>query len=382
MRTKRLAILVPAILVLLALAGQYTRRGADPSIATAAGLSWPPNLPVYDRVVIVIEENKDYEDIIGNPDAKYINNILKVEGATFTRSYGLEHNSQGNYFWLFSGSNQKVGFDDAIPDSEKGAYPYSKNEAYPFTASSLGEQLLRKPPLGFNGYAENLPTIGSTDPFGPANCTGDACVYARKHVPWISFKNIPNGATTATSSNLRFADFPKTDFSALKTVSFVVPDLTNDMHNPVNNTEDSIRNGDAWLKKNINDYYQWAKKNNSLLIVTFDENRVRHVKKGQNFVDAKGLTHPCVEPGNRKAPADPKYPDYALRHNDQNRIVTIFAGAHIRTGEYDERITHVNVLRTLEAMYGLPKSGSQPDYAAPCGITDDFIKSSIFVTSK
>jgi acid phosphatase len=375
MRTKRIAILVPAILVLLALASQYPRRGADPSIATAAGQSLRPNLPVYDRVVIVIEENKDYEDIIGNPDAQYINDILKGEGATFTRSYGLEHNSQGNYFWLFSGSNQKVGFDDAIPDSKK--------DAYPFTASSLGEQLLlRKPKLGFNGYAESLPTIGFTDPLDPAGCTGDACVYARKHVPWISFKEIPNGTTTATSSNLRFADFPRTDFSTLKTVSFVVPDLTNDMHNPANNIKDSIRNGDTWLKKNIDDYYQWAKRNNSLLILTFDENRVRHVKKGQNFVDTRGLTHPCVEPGNSKAPADPKYPDYALRHNDQNRIVTIFAGAHIKKGEYDERITHVNVLRTLEAMYGLPKSGSQPDYAAPCGITDDFIKSSIFVTSK
>jgi hypothetical protein len=37
------------------------------------------------------------------------------------------------------------------------------------------------------------------------------------------------------------------------------------------------------------------------------------------------------------------------------RIVTILGGAHIKHGEYSEGkgVTHVNVLRTLEAMYKL-----------------------------
>jgi hypothetical protein len=30
---------------------------------------------------------------------------LATEGAVFERIYGEEHHSQGNYFWLFSGSN-------------------------------------------------------------------------------------------------------------------------------------------------------------------------------------------------------------------------------------------------------------------------------------
>jgi hypothetical protein len=58
-------------------------------------------------------------------------------------------------------------------------------------------------------------------------------LYARKHVPWVSFENVPNGATVDTSSNLRFADFP-TDpakFDTLRTVAIVVPNLVNDMHN-------------------------------------------------------------------------------------------------------------------------------------------------------
>jgi hypothetical protein len=57
----------------------------------------------------------------------------------------------------------------------------------------------------------------------------------------------------------------------------------------------------------------------------------------------------------------------------QNRIVTIFAGALIKPGlkpdAYSEGkgITHVNILRTIEAMYGLPKSGAQQPNAAAAG---------------
>jgi acid phosphatase len=114
--------------------------------------------------------------------------------------FAEEHYSQGNYFWLFSGSNQNVGFRDQVPS--KANHP-----DYPFKASSLGEQLIAKG-LSFKGYAESLPSIGSTVDFDPPNCRGDQCIYARKHVPWISFANVPNGTTIETSSNLRFVDFP------------------------------------------------------------------------------------------------------------------------------------------------------------------------------
>ncbi|MDB5306563.1 MAG: putative acid phosphatase precursor, partial [Gemmataceae bacterium] len=99
-----------------------------------APIPWPAGLPVYDHVVIVVEENKDYEQIIDNPAAPYINATLRKEGATFTKLYGEEHNSQGNYFWLFSGSNQTVGFTDAVPN-EKTHSPF------PFTTPNLGQAL-------------------------------------------------------------------------------------------------------------------------------------------------------------------------------------------------------------------------------------------------
>jgi phosphatidylinositol-3-phosphatase len=314
-------------------------------------LEWPEGLPVYDHIVIVMEENKDYSEVIGNPAAPYINEVLKKEGASFTRMFGEEHDSQGNYFWLFSGDNQTVGFDDEIPNAEN-------NPNYPFTTPNLGSQLISKA-LSFKGYAESLPVIGFT---------GDSQgLYARKHVPWISFANVPNGETVETSSNLRFADFPE-DFNQLPTVCFVIPNLDNDMHNGPN--EESIPAGDRWLKENIDSYYQWAKEHNSLLILAFDENDDKRAYLG--------LTNPIVDPEKCK--------DHDREYcvDLQNRIVTIFAGAHIKPGDYAEGkgITHVNVLRTIEAMYGLSKAGRQQPNAAGMGISDDYLITDVFQTVK
>jgi len=301
-----------------------------------AAATWPAGLPVYDHIVIVIEENKDYEQIIGNKDAEFINR-LAAEGASFTNMFGEEHNSEGNYFWLFSGSNQGVQFRDEIPKKK-------------FTTSNLGLQLISNK-LSFKGYAEDLPAIGAEDEVAPAKCAGE-CPYARKHVPWISFKNLPQGKTADSSSNLRFADFPS-DFSQLPTVSFVVPNLFDDMHS--GKPEDRIRNGDRWLSDHLGKYYQWAKDHNSLLIVTFDEGLA---------MGKTGLTDPRST-GPMK-----------------NQIATVFAGARVKPGEYSEGngITHVNILRTIEAMYGLPKSGAQQRNAVRAGISDDFIITDIFTT--
>jgi acid phosphatase len=339
------------LLALLLPAATLLPQGDNAPLAAKApgAIPWPSGLPVYDHVVIVVEENKNYDQIIGNPAAPYFD-ALRKQGANFTQMFGEEHYSQGNYFWLFSGSNQTVGFTDRIPTKEN-------NPNYPFQAANLGASLIAKG-LSFKGYAEDLPAIGSTVESVPPDAK--TIVYGRKHVPWISFANVPNGTTVETSSNLRFADFP-TDpekFKTLPTVSFVIPNLDNDMHN--GKPEDSIPRGDAWLKKNIDAYCQWARKNNSLLIVTFDENDDK-----RKYV---GLTNPFVEPTDE------------YRKDLQNRIPTFFVGDHIKPGDYPEGkgLTHVNLLRTLEAMYGLPRAGAQQPNAAGGGISDDTIVTDVF----
>jgi hypothetical protein len=349
--------------LLLALATAAVMSAGEPTASAQTGgpIPWPAGLPVYDHIVIVVEENKDFDQVVGKDYAPFINETLCQEGAVFTQMFGEEHHSQGNYFWLFSGSNHGVGFRDGVPDVKIRRAP------------NLGAALIHKGRT-FKGYAEDLPDIGSEVLIAsPAGRPG-ARAYARKHVPWISFDNVPNKDTVETSSNLRFKDFPTTvaEFDKLPTVAIVVPNLKNDMHDTEQGLqgdaaiEHSVRMGDDWLKENLGSYYQWAKTHNSLLIVTFDEN--------DDQTNQLGLTDPF-------APAASRSPrDLRVQKDRQNQILTVFAGAGVKHGQYAEGkgITHVNLLRTLEAMYGLPRAGAQQPNAAHGGIDDGYIITDVF----
>jgi len=189
-------------------------------------------LPRPDHIVIVIEENKSFSQIIGNREAPYISE-LAARGALFTQYYGVAHPSQPNYLALFWGSTHGITSDVCPLD---------------FTGDNLASQLQAKG-LSFTTYSESMPEAGY-----------DGCVYGayrRKHNPVANWKEL-------TVNNQPFSTFPS-NFTQLPTVAFVVPDQLNDMH------DGSIERGDVWLKKNIEGYAQWAMQHNSLLIVTWDE---------------------------------------------------------------------------------------------------------------
>ena len=137
-------------------------------------------------------ENHSYADIIGNRAAPFINELAR-RGALFTHSSAIAHPSEPNYLALFSGSTQGVT-DDGCPNR--------------FTAPNLAASLIRAGKT-FAGYAEDLPDPGSL-----VCSAGD---YARKHVPWADFGNVPG------SVSLPFTSFPAPAFARLPSVSFVIP---------------------------------------------------------------------------------------------------------------------------------------------------------------
>jgi hypothetical protein len=262
----------------------------------------PAVLPRPDHVVIVIEENHDYAQIIGSPSAPYLNSLAQ-QGALMTASAGVEHPSQPNYLDLFSGSNQ-------------GVTSNARPAGLPFTTPNLGAQL-RNAGLSFVGYAESLPAAGfDGDVYSSIPGQNQ---YERKHNPWVNWVNNPVGINQLPPSvNQPFASFP-TDFSLLPTVAIVVPNEQNNMH------DGSVQQGDAWLGSNLGGYVQWAKNHNSLLIVTFDEND--------------------GSPG--------------------NHIPTIFVGPMVKPGFAESQpVNHFNVLRTIEDLFGLPSAGASAG-AAP-----------------
>ena len=201
----------------------------------ALGLALPvaaESLPRPEHVVIVVEENKSFDQVIGNPAAPYINELAK-RGVLFTQSYGVTHPSQPNYLALFSGSTHNVA-GNTCPQQ--------------LTGDNLASLLLAKG-LGFASYSESMPQPGFE------GCAYGA--YMRKHNPVANWKEL-------ASYNRTFREFPA-DFEKLPTVSLVAPDQRSDMH------DGSVAQGDAWLRQNIEPFVRWAMQHNSLLIVTWDE---------------------------------------------------------------------------------------------------------------
>ena len=246
--------------------------------------------PRYDHVVIVVEENRAPGQIIGdNVNCPYITQLAQG-GVTFSSAWGITHPSQPNYLHLFSGSAQGVIDDNLVA-------------GYPFTVANLGAELIAAG-FTFRGYSEGLRAVGDAA-WDPHTATDPGVKYRRKHNPWANWQGSGANQIPAVTNNI-FTNFPA-DFTQLPTVSFVVPDQDHDMH------DGTRKMADDWLLANLSAYANWAPAHNSLLIVTWDED------------------------------------DYAA----VNKIPSLFHGANLKNGRTSApTVTHHNLLRTIEDMYG------------------------------
>jgi phosphatidylinositol-3-phosphatase len=264
--TRRSAALLAVLAALVPVAGCGTARAQTPR---------------PDHIVVVIEENHGYTDIVGNAQAPYLNELAR-RGASLTDLYAITHPSQPNYLALFSGSPQGVVGDSCPHDLWK--------------RRNLASALL-KAGMTFVGYAQGMPRTGFT------GCSHDA--YVRRHNPWVDFSALPS------STNRPWTAFPR-DFTKLPTVSFVVPDLQNDMH------DGSVHQADSWLRDNLDAYARWAMTHNSLLVVTWDEDR---------------------------------------QDSQANRIPTLLVGEKVEPGDHAQPNTLYGLLRTMLDAYGLDPIG-------------------------
>lgn len=246
-------------------------------------------IPRPEHIVICLMENRGYNQIIGSSQAPYINSLTSDnKGALFTNSHGLTHPSQPNYLMLYSGSNHGVT-SDSLPHT------------FPFTSVNLGALLINAG-FKFTGYSETMPSIGYNGAVSGS--------YVRKHNPWVNWQTAATNGYPITV-NQPFTSYPA-NFDSLPTVSFVIPNMLNDMH------DGTIAQGDAWLQSNLGPYITWCKTHNSLFILTWDEDN--------------GTT--------------------------PNQIPTIFIGQKVLHAQYNQYVSHYSLLRTIEDMYGLSYAGN------------------------
>jgi len=250
-----------ATLTLSACGGASAPSSVAPPVAANAKWVQPGagKGPNASNIVVVIMENRDYDLIIGDSEAPFINGTLVPEAALMTNSHAIGHPSQPNYLALFSGSTQGIT-DDSCPHT--------------FKTPNIGEELLGAGD-SFIGYSESMPKDGYK------GCA--TSLYARKHNPWVDFTNIP------ATSNLIWYDIPRQlPSGSAPSLNIIVPNLCNDMH------DCSTQTGDNWLKANVPTILQQLASQNGLFILTWDE--ADPDANGTNQI-ATLLIGPMIKPG-------------------------------------------------------------------------------------
>ncbi len=244
------------------------------SVATAMAAGVPP----HDRVVVVVMENKSYDQVRTQPYTA----SLGAAGAAFTNSFGVTHPSQPNYFALWAGSTLGVTSNNCpAPGS-------------PFSVENLGHACATAGRT-WRAYSENLPSAGATG--CSYNGSVSSGLYTRKHDPWTNFSNV---------SHVNERPYPDlaADIAAgtLPNLVFIIPNNCHNTHNS-STAGCGIADGDAWLAANLPPVLS-ALGPNGVLILTWDEddsasnNHVLTVFVGPQvtpgFVATRTVTHYTV----------------------------------------------------------------------------------------
>ena len=248
------ALAVPAAVLLAALAAcdpQHARNVAAPtSDATAS-------IPAYDHIFVIMEENKDYSQIIGSSAAPYLNSLLS-HGASASSMDAVTHPSVNNYLADVSGQTYTT-VPPAVgsPINDTGT---PTDSGCSTTATNLFDEV-EGSGRTWGAYMEDMPS--------PCYTSRSSGNYLERHNPVPYFSQIRDSASRCAN------DKPYTALagdlaSAATTPNFVwiTPNLQHDMHNG------TIQQGDAWARGNVPQILSspaWTTQR-SLLVITWDEN--------------------------------------------------------------------------------------------------------------
>ena len=284
----------------------------------------------FDRVVIIVLENGDYETAVQDKNLS----ALAAKGASFSNFHALFHPSYPNYLAMVAGTDFGI--------HRRGRYLADRQVNFPNDDAhkTIADRLIASG-LDFKNYAEELPEGNCPYRFDSQHVSkrkaGD---YVRRHVPFLSFAEVQQKwcdrvvRVDSTKSNTLLGGLAGDDFfirdakTGLVAYSFYSPNMNDDGHNT------NVGVAGAWVSRFLDKTFNEKLRKGTLVIVTFDESD----------------------------------------HNSDNRIYTLFLGDMVKdAGQQDPKVldrryTHYNVLRTIEDNFGLQPLAEGDRDAAP--ITD------------
>lgn len=328
--------------VVIGFTARYNNAYADNlsfSIGTAQSAPPDPAPPLsdvqaLDHVFLVYMENKGYDDIVGSPNAPFLNSLINAYGLA-NNYYAVTHPSLPNYYAIAGGQVYGKTYNCAsvcINDPNNLA----------FTMDHAG--------VTWAAYAQGM-TLGQ-----PLQATAD---YSPDQTPWPAFAGIGDNQAYAAAHM-----FPLTKMSAdlqagtIPNFVWFAADEDSNGEGPVNTLEGVARFAlsqidprhqynvsalDQFLADNVPTIINsdvW-KNTKSALIVTFDE-------------DNNNITLGFGNEGNHVVtvviPSPKAISDAGMK-----------SGAFVVTDHYD----HYSTLRTIEDAFGLSPMTNNDKYAQP-----------------
>ncbi|MGH7777426.1 MAG: carboxypeptidase regulatory-like domain-containing protein [Candidatus Dormibacterales bacterium] len=189
------------------------------------------------HVMVIVEENREYGDVIGSPDAPYINSLVQ----TYTSAsswYAVQHNSTTEYLALLSGSTWGAGSGTTFP--------------LPPSDLTLVDEL-QGAGISWKAYIENMPEAcyvgqGSTP-------------YNKSHNPFVYFDSIVGDASQCDNVVPYSPGLMNSDLNSASPPDFVwvTPNDCDNMHGDTNpgspcaadTTAQLTTAGDTWLNDNL-----------------------------------------------------------------------------------------------------------------------------------
>ena len=277
-------------------------QGKQDEAARAAGRATARH---FDRVLIIVLENVDYE--VASQDKNLAE--LAGQGASFTNFHALFHPSYPNYLAMVAGTDFGI--------HRRGRYLADNQVNLPNDAAhrSIADRLIAAG-LDFKQYAEELPIATCPWNYSSQHVSDKRGNYARRHVPFLSFREVQQKwcdrvirVDSSKSDNYFVQDAKK----GLVAYSFYTPNLNHDGH------DTNVKTAGEWVKKFLNDSFPEKVRQGTLVVVTFDESG----------------------------------------GNSDNRIYTLFLGDMVKPANQQDPkalakfYNHYSVLRTIEDNFGL-----------------------------
>jgi phosphatidylinositol-3-phosphatase len=264
---------------------------ASPGRALDVGAPRALPAPASSRVIEIVMENAERDEVVGSPNARYTNALI-ARYALATRSYAITHPSLPNYLALLSGSTHGIESDCT------GCH---------VRAANLVDQL-EAAHVSWKAYLEDVPA--------PCFTGAQAGGYAKKHNPFIYFDDIAHVRARcrrlvgfgALASDIRHARLPS--------FVWITPNLCDDGH------DCGVSGADAFLARTV-PLLLAELGPHGFLLVTWDEG-----------TSDRGCCAGAAHGG---------------------AVTTIVAGPDVRRGARSSApIDHYGVLGTVEEALGLP----------------------------